>query len=79
MKTTNKQEEMEVLVSMVLDLVSNTEIKNGDIVRTLMLCISLVAVQNDVSEETVISHFRNVYKKISIALGKDTWLPPAES
>ena len=72
-------DEIEILISMVLDLVDNPKVKNGKLVRTLMYCICIIAIRNDVNEKVLTKHLLEVYKKLSIALGTDTWLPPAES
>jgi len=76
----NEMDDIEVLISMVMDLVDNPNIKNGKVVRTLMYCISMIAIRNEVDEETLTRHLLKVHKSLSVAIGSDlSWLPPAES
>ena len=79
MNQNSGKEDLEMLVCMVLDLVNNPKVKNGRIVRTLMYCICIIAIQNDVDSKIVVKNLLEVYGKLSVALGTETWFPPAES
>lgn len=75
----DESEELEILVSMILDMINNPKIRNGQLVRTLMYCIAIIAIHNDVDIEIVSKNFREVYKRLSIALGTDSWFPPGQA
>lgn len=74
-----KNEDIDILIAIVIDMVNSQEVSHGRIVRALMYCICIIAINNDVDSKVVVKHILEVYGKLSVALGTESWFPPAES
>lgn len=79
MDTKVKDENIEILISMVMDMLNDDKIDKAKLVRTLFFCICVIAISCGVDVHKLEHILQNMYKRSSIAMGQSSIFPPGEA
>ena len=72
--------EHEKIIHITVDLMNDDETDNGKLLRTLLFCASLVAINHSAPLEMINKILKKMYTKTSIQLSNGAnWLPPGEA
>ena len=74
-----KDERIEVLLAMVIDLVNDDTLKDSKIMRALLFAVCLIAIAHHVDCKAVQTQLGKVYQTLERANGYQDWFPPADA